>query len=101
MVKQTKRVKRFQASGGVKARIDKGTITKHGKLRKRRTDTSSNKDQNKKENKNETESSINKNKNVLDTNEDDFVVGAANVGGLDMDNFLINWLKKLKRMKQT
>ena len=35
MAKQSKRSRKFQASGGVQARLKKGTITKHGKLKKR------------------------------------------------------------------
>jgi hypothetical protein len=39
MVKQTKRARKFEKSGGVKTRLEKGTITNKGKLkRKRKTD---------------------------------------------------------------
>ena len=35
MTKQSKRSRKFQASGGVQGRLKKGTMTKHGKLKKR------------------------------------------------------------------
>ena len=33
MVKTTKRARKFEAKGGVKTRLDKGTVTKKGKLK--------------------------------------------------------------------
>ncbi|KAI2510548.1 Noc2p family [Fragilaria crotonensis] len=36
MVKQTKRARKFEKSGGVKARLEKGTITNKGKLKRNR-----------------------------------------------------------------
>mmetsp|Transcript_4160 Transcript_4160/g.11330 ORF Transcript_4160/g.11330 Transcript_4160/m.11330 type:complete len:859 (+) Transcript_4160:60-2636(+) len=37
MAKQSKRQRKFQASGGVKKRLEKGTVAKKGKLKKRKT----------------------------------------------------------------
>lgn len=36
MVKQTKRARKFEKSGGVKSRLEKGTITNKGKLKRKR-----------------------------------------------------------------
>ena len=39
MAKQSKRSRKFQASGGVAARLKRGTVTKHGKLKRRHKGT--------------------------------------------------------------
>jgi nucleolar complex protein 2 len=75
MKKQTKRARKFQASGGVKARIDKGTVTKHGKLRNRS-----------KANSKSEEKSAAPKKPTQQDRSDDFI-GQENLGDLDMDSF--------------
>jgi nucleolar complex protein 2 len=76
MVKPTKRQRKFNATGGIKGRIDKGTITNKGKLRKRK--------------KGET-FGAQPNKRVAVEEEPqertDNFVGESNLGELDMESF--------------
>jgi nucleolar complex protein 2 len=75
MAKQTKRQRKFQATGGVKKRIEKGTITKGGKIRKRKARTN--------------DGATPKNPAIEPQRSDrsDDLMGKDNLGDLDMDSF--------------
>ena len=79
MVKQTKRTRKFNASGGVKARLEKGsTIRTKGKILKKR----------KRQNDDEKEKQVatqRNNRPKLDETQD--FSSEKNVGGLDLDSF--------------
>jgi nucleolar complex protein 2 len=75
MAKQTKRQRKFQATGGVKKRIEKGTIAKGGKIRKARK--ASDKDPS------NAKAPPSDNK---PTRSDD-LMGRENLGDLDIDSF--------------
>jgi nucleolar complex protein 2 len=85
--KQTKRSKKFQASGGVKKRIENGgTITKHGKLRKSRSSSNNTKKDGLKEK--TTTATIVPSNNKKEHRSDDFITGSDNaIGKLDFDTF--------------
>lgn len=73
--KRTKRERKFMAKGGVKGHLDKGTITKKGKLRQR------------KKAKGETPSDAPKAESNTQRDRSDDFVGDKNLGQLDMDSF--------------
>lgn len=74
MAKQTKRQRKFQATGGIKKRIEKGTITKGGKIRKRKAGEKAPAVPKK------AEQSSSKDRS-------DDLMGKENLGDLDMDSF--------------
>eukprot|EP00977_Amphora_coffeiformis_P015170 scaffold4442_cov125-Amphora_coffeaeformis.AAC.1 len=78
MAKQSKRSRKFQASGGVQARLKKGTITKHGKLKKR--------------GKHSVEGTTHNTKAAVDSaptprDRSDDIAAPKNLGNLDLDAF--------------
>lgn len=79
MAKQTKRVRKFQATGGVKARIEKGTVTKRGKLRQRTKGWSLSKPSKQKDVMPESQKT--------NTGQPDDFLGNENLGALDLDSF--------------
>jgi len=82
MGKRTKRERKFQASGGVKSRIEKGTITKKGKLRKRKKHPGSSDGGGK----NEQHHGLANDASPRRDHPDDFL-GRENLADLDVDNF--------------
>jgi len=88
MAKQTKRARKFEAKGGVKARLEKGTITKKGKLKhqkqRRKTDGSGAAEHLKRQaNKASEEAAAQAERK---RNENDFV-DESNIGDLNIDDF--------------
>jgi nucleolar complex protein 2 len=80
MAKQTKRQRKFQATGGVRKRIEKGTITKKGKANRKHRASLSNASANPAPPKeNDT-----KEQNV---HRPDDLLGKENLGDLDIDSF--------------
>jgi len=78
MVKTTKRARKFEAKGGVKTRLDKGTVTKKGKLKfvkKRRRE--------------EDAENANKKKQVIeeDVGNEESIDYGDDLGGLEVDDF--------------
>jgi nucleolar complex protein 2 len=87
MKSQTKRTRKFQAKGGVKSRLEKGTITKKGKLKKR----GGSKDpatESKPRPKNEQTG-----QKQVDRS-DDFL-GEKNLGDLDIDSFFAKFSEEI------
>eukprot|EP00934_Nitzschia_sp_Nitz4_P001260 Nitzschia sp. Nitz4//scaffold21_size171442//134955//137429//NITZ4_002184-RA/size171442-augustus-gene-0.191-mRNA-1//1//CDS//3329542480//1260//frame0 len=80
MAKQSKRTKKFESSGGVKARLQKGTIVSKGKVK--RKGKAKNKDVQEKVPKTSSYSLEQKKKR-----EDEDFVSRKNLGDLDMDGF--------------
>ena len=78
MGKVTKRARKFNAKGGVKAALDKGTVTKKGKLRKRSPKPHSDRPR-------ASNSKPREDEDVLDQG-DDFS-GKGNLGDLNIDDF--------------
>ena len=91
MAKQTKRERKFKSSGGVKARLDKGTITKKGKLknRKKRSAPSSSASQQK-----------SKKVNLQDQDRSDDFMGKQNLGDLDIDSFFSKVVENIEHEKE-
>jgi hypothetical protein len=82
MVKQSKRARKFATSGGVKARLEKGTIAKKGKIR----------NTNKRPNKNSDDGPPTSQKDsysqeLRQKREELDFVSQKNLGDLDMDSF--------------
>ncbi|KAL7567953.1 hypothetical protein ACA910_019663 [Epithemia clementina (nom. ined.)] len=88
MGKQGKRQRKFQSTGGVKGRLDKGTITKKGKIPKRKRAESQH---NKKGSKTPRHSESDNREQGLEDNEkyaDDFAAETPkSLAGLDIDEF--------------
>jgi nucleolar complex protein 2 len=86
MVKTSKRSRKFEAKGGAKGMLEKGTITKKGKLRKkRRTDTNDDTSA-AMDAKNRKLEALRNEAEVLREQED--FVGKSNLGDLDLESFL-------------
>ena len=83
MVKKSKRTRKFESTGGVKRRLEKGTITKKGKTKqKKRTSKGSDDAANLDQAKTNTYS-----KELLKKREDGNFVSEKNLGDLDMESF--------------
>jgi nucleolar complex protein 2 len=89
MGKQSKRSRKFQASGGVAARLKKGTITKHGKLKRRAKSTTTQAPVN---SSSETETS-----QARDRSDD--LTETKNLGGLDLDAFFNRVADTLEKLE--
>jgi len=88
MVKTTKRSRKFDLKGGVKSALEKGTITKKGKLRKKKRTTGlSDADKAAMEARNIAAGKMAREATEKKRNDSDFV-GEGNLGDLDMDQFL-------------
>ena len=85
MGKQTKRERKFNTSGGVKGRLQKGTITKKGKLKgkKPRSNKDENDDHQSKRKANNKEYS----EELRQKREDEDFTSKKNLGELDMESF--------------
>lgn len=91
MAKPSKRQKKFQASGGVKSRLQKGTITKKGKLRKRwkpKTTPAA-----------EERERLGGPPPTSSLKDDDFM-GMENLGDLDMDSFFAKFANKIQEAQE-
>jgi nucleolar complex protein 2 len=84
MAKQTKRQRKFQATGGIKKRIEKGTIAKGGKIRKAR----------KASDKDPSNSRAPPSGDGKPTRSDD-LMGRENLGDLDIDSFFASFSEKI------
>ena len=86
MVKQTKRTRKFITSGGIKGRLQKGSITNKGKLVKRGGGKKRKHDENKAQAKLDSISTAYSQELEKKRNDGDFV-SQSNLGDLDMDSF--------------
>lgn len=81
MGKPTKRERKFQASGGIKRRLEKGTITNKGKLKKRKK---RNDDGTAKQDQSKLEHTTNTSDKLINT---DSLMGGENIAEMDMSTF--------------
>jgi len=87
MVKQTKRARKFNTSGGVKGRLQKGTITKKGKLKGKKPRNSDGGNNNKSIVGNEYSNELRQKR------EDGDFTSEKNLGDLDMESFFTNFVE--------
>ena len=92
--KSTKRERKFQASGGVTKRIQKGTITKKGKLRKRKKDPQTNQKAASSSGKPAGGEATERRQDRSSSN--DFL-GPQNLAGLDIDSFFTEVADKIEK----
>jgi nucleolar complex protein 2 len=89
MGKQTKRARKFAATGGVKARLEKGTVTNKGKLKRKRKGEGS--AQNKRIVRNHDQE-----EQARKREESDFM-GETNVGDMDIESFFESFADKMEK----
>jgi nucleolar complex protein 2 len=92
MGKQTKRARKFAAKGGVKARLEKGTVTNKGKLkRKRKSDGNNNSNNAKRVVRNHDYEEQERKREQGD------FVGETNLGDMDLDSFFESFADKMEK----
>lgn len=94
MGKQTKRARKFSSKGGVQARLEKGTVTNKGKLKRKRKGDG-NQGASKKMDLRNHEKELQQKKRE----ENDFS-GEANLGGMDMESFFESFAEKMEQENQ-
>jgi nucleolar complex protein 2 len=90
MVKATKRQRKFAATGGVKGRLDKGTITKNGKLKKRKARLTSGPPTKK----------VTSAEGAKPRDRPDDFMGTANLGEMDMESFFSKAAESLEHTEE-
>ena len=90
MGKQTKRARKFAAKGGVKARLEKGTVTNKGKLKRKRRNDETSKDSAKRNFRNHDQEEQQRKRE-----ENDFV-GESNLGDMDLESFFESFADKME-----
>lgn len=83
MGKQSKRARKFNASGGVKGRLEKGTITNKGKLKRKGSKRKSDGDDDRMPSKEASSYSA----EIKQKREESDFVSEKNLGGMDMESF--------------
>ncbi len=92
MVKKSKRTRKFESSGGVKGRLQKGTITNKGKIKRKgnKHTKSDGENANKRKPKDDSYS-----QEVKQKREDADFLSKSNLGDLDMDSFFSTFSDKI------
>ena len=90
MAKKTKRARKFESSGGVKARLQKGTITKKGKFKRKPRPE---KDEPSKKKSKLEKSSYNE--EIQQKRKEDDFTSQKNLGSLDIDSFFSSFAEEI------
>lgn len=96
MGKQTKRARKFSATGGVQARLEKGTVTKKGKLKRKRKGDGNQGQSNKKMNM----TNHDKDEAQREKREENDFAGEANLGDMDLESFFESFADKMETERQ-
>ena len=89
MAKQSKRARKFNASGGVKARLEKGTITNKGKLKHKGGKRKSYENE-----KLPSKEGSSYSAELRQNREESDFVSQRNLGDMDMDRYFCRWCRR-------